>query len=81
MADSTEAELRWLGVSRSLSDAPDRVVPIEPETCSGCHGSLADAASAVSERRQVVDLPPVPVSVKSSGTRVFSSFGVELRAG
>lgn len=50
-------------MSRSLSDAPDRVVPIEPERCSGCHGSLAGAASAVSERRQVVDLPPVPAPV------------------
>lgn len=51
------------GVSRSLSDAPDRVVPIEPGSCSGCHRSLAGAASAVSERRQVVDLPPVPAPV------------------
>lgn len=29
----------------------------------GCRGSLAGAESVVSERRQVVDLPPVPASV------------------
>jgi len=46
-------------VSRSLSDAPGRIVPIEPERCSGCQGPLAGAWSAVAERPQVVDLPPV----------------------
>ena len=51
------------GVSRSLSDAPDRIVPIEPHQCSGCHGSLVGAAAAVAERRQVVDLPPVQAPV------------------
>ena len=51
------------GVSRSLSDNPDHRVPIEPERCTGCQGSLAGAAAAVSERRQVVDLPPVPAPV------------------
>ena len=48
------------GVSRSLSDTPDQVVPIEPVQCSGCSGSLTGAPATVSERRQVVDLPPVP---------------------
>lgn len=51
------------GVSRSLSEAPDRLVPIGPEHCTGCRGSLAGAVSTVSERRQVVDLPPVPAPV------------------
>jgi transposase len=51
------------GVSRSLSDNPDRRVPIEPERCTGCQGSLAGAAATVAERRQVVDLPPVPAPV------------------
>ena len=51
------------GVSRSLSDNPDGRVPIEPERCTGCQSSLAGAASTVSERRQVVDLPPVPAPV------------------
>ena len=48
------------GVSRSLCDTPDRVVPIEPGRCSGCTQSLTGAPATVSERRQVVDLPPVP---------------------
>ena len=51
------------GVSRSLSDTPDRVVPIEPGHCSGCTRSLTGAPATVSERRQVVDLPPVPAPV------------------
>ena len=35
------------GVSRSLSDNPDRVVPVEPGTCSGCSGSLTGAPGTV----------------------------------
>ena len=42
---------------------PDRVVPIEPGRCAGCSGSLAGASAMVVERRQVVDLPPVPAPV------------------
>jgi len=45
------------GVSRSLSDTPDRVVPIEPGHCTGCTRSLTGAPATVAERRQVVDLP------------------------
>jgi transposase len=51
------------GMSRSLSDNPDQVVPIEPRECSQCQASLADAPGAVAERRQVVDLPPTPAPV------------------
>ena len=43
-----------------MSDTPDRVVPIEPGHCTGCTRSLTGAAATVAERRQVVDLPPVP---------------------
>jgi len=50
-------------VSRSLSDTPDRVVRIEPGHCSGCTRSLTGAPPTVAERRQVVDLPPVPAPV------------------
>jgi hypothetical protein len=31
------------GVSRSLSDNPDRIMAIEPDRCGGCQGSLAAA--------------------------------------
>ena len=51
------------GVSRSLSDSPDQVVPVEPQECSGCRASLAGAPATVTGRRQVVDLPPVPAPV------------------
>src|SRR5664279_5703725 len=43
------------GVSGTLSDTPDRVVPIEPGHCTGCTRSLTGEPATVSERRQVVD--------------------------
>ena len=51
------------GVSRSLSDNPDRIVAVAAPYCDGCRGSLTGAPASVSERRQVVDLPPVPAAV------------------
>ena len=48
------------GVSRSLCDTPGQVVVIAPDRCRGCALSLAGAVSTVRDRRQVVDLPPVP---------------------
>jgi transposase len=51
------------GVSRSLSDTPDEIALIEPDTCAGCQGTLAGAAANLRERRQVVDLPQVPAPV------------------
>lgn len=33
-----------------MSDATDRIVPIEPQQCSSCQGSLAGAAAAVADR-------------------------------
>lgn len=47
------------GVSRSLSDHPDRIVHIDPVACADCHGSLTAATARMADRRQVVDLPPV----------------------
>jgi transposase len=46
--------------SRSLIDDPDEIVLIEPERCWGCESSLAGAPVAGHERRQVVDVGPVP---------------------
>jgi transposase len=46
--------------SRSLVDDPDKIVVIEPERCGGCESSLTDAPVAGRERRQVVDVSPVP---------------------
>ncbi len=46
--------------SRSLVEDPDRVVVIEPEHCGGCAQPLADGVVSGRERRQVVDVAPVP---------------------
>jgi transposase len=58
------------GVSRSLSDSPDQVVVITPDRCRGCAVPLAGAGSTVQERRQVVDLPPVPAPFVTEYQRV-----------
>jgi transposase len=46
--------------SRSLIDDPDEIVVLEPECCRGCASSLAEAPVTGRERRQVVDVGPVP---------------------
>lgn len=51
------------GMSRSLSDFPDRVVLIEPSCCWGCGSTLAGGTVVGVDRRQVVDLAPVPPPV------------------
>lgn len=51
------------GMSRSLSGSPDRVVLIEPPTCCGCGSGLTGCTVTGVERRQVVDLAPVPPPV------------------
>ena len=71
------------GVSRSLSDNPDKTIRIDPDTCAGCHGSLAGATPRTVERRQVVDLPPVPAPMVTEyrlGARTCRCCGVETTA-
>lgn len=46
--------------SRSLVDDPNRTVVIEPGRCQQCASPLADAIESGRERRQVVDVRPVP---------------------
>jgi transposase len=46
--------------SRSLIDDPDEIVVLEPECCRECASSLAEAPVVGRERRQVVDVGPVP---------------------
>jgi transposase len=47
-------------VSRSLVEDPDATVVLEPDRCRGCASPLADAVESGRERRQVVDVAPVP---------------------
>src|SRR5450631_1491018 len=71
------------GVSRSLSDNPDKTIRIDPDTCAGCHGSLAGATPRTVERRQVVDLPPVPAPMVTEyrlGARTCRCCGAETTA-
>jgi len=42
---------------------PDHVVKVEPEACSGCHASLADAPASVASSVQVFDVPEIEISV------------------
>ncbi|MGH3922610.1 MAG: DUF6444 domain-containing protein, partial [Pseudonocardiaceae bacterium] len=56
--------------SRSLVEDPDRVVVIEPEHCSGCDASLTEGAESGRERRQVVDVAPVPAPEVTEYQRV-----------
>ncbi|WNV84873.1 IS66 family transposase [Umezawaea sp. Da 62-37] len=56
--------------SRSLVDDPDRTMVIEPGRCRGCASSLVDAAEFGRERRQVVDVRPVPPPVVVEYQRV-----------
>jgi transposase len=47
-------------VSRNLVADPDDTVVIEPDRCQACEASLAGAAEAGRERRQIVDIRPAP---------------------
>ena len=46
--------------SRRLVDDPDQTVEIEPDRCRRCEASLQGAAVGGRERRQVVEVRPVP---------------------
>ena len=71
------------GVSRSLTDHPDKTIRIDPDTCTGCNSSLAGSTPRTVERRQVVDLPPVPAPVITEyclGASTCRCCGVETTA-
>jgi len=51
------------GSTLRMSEHPDRVVVYRPERCDSCGASLAEAPIVATERRQVIDLPPVLVEV------------------
>ncbi len=56
--------------SRSLVADPDRVVVIEPQRCLGCDASLSEGAESGRERRQLVDVAPVPAPEVTEYQRV-----------
>jgi transposase len=51
------------GTTMQLSDHPDKVVRHRPKTCPGCGKSLRKGEVAGTERRQVIDIPPVKAAV------------------
>ena len=51
------------GRTLEFSDNPDHIVVHSPTCCIGCGTSLEAVSAACSERRQVVDLPPLALEV------------------
>src|SRR5207253_1158809 len=47
------------GRTLQMADQPDEVIVHSPAVCAHCQCSLADAPVQHSERRQVLDLPPL----------------------
>jgi len=51
------------GATMQLSDHPDKVVRHRPKSCGGCGKSLRKGEVTDTERRQVIDIPPVKAVV------------------
>jgi len=71
------------GVSRSLSDHPDHIINIDPQTCVGCQNRLTATAARTVDRRQIVDVPPAasPVIIEYRwGTKTCLCCGTETTA-
>lgn len=51
------------GQTLRLVDKPDRIVQHRPSECAGCGASLAEVTPTEVERRQVIDLPTLPLEV------------------
>ena len=47
------------GCTLSLSDTPDQVQVHTPVCCAYCQTDLTDTPASFTERRQVVDMPPI----------------------
>ncbi|GER97942.1 hypothetical protein Acor_00040 [Acrocarpospora corrugata] len=56
-------EMGHPGETLQTVETPDRVKRHEPHACRGCGAGLAGAPEVGVERRQVVDVPPVQVTV------------------
>jgi transposase len=51
------------GQTLRLAQNPDRVIRHSPQRCLDCHATLETSQQISSQRRQVIDLPPVKVEV------------------
>src|SRR5438046_2998647 len=51
------------GHTLELADKPDHTLVHRPSTCQGCGASLAEALVVDTERRQVLELPPLALVV------------------
>ena len=70
--------------SRSLVDDADETLEITPDRCGSCDASLAGAAESGRQRRQVVDVRPVPppkVTEYQRVSKVCSCCGTVTTAG
>lgn len=51
------------GHALALVDTPDRLIVHRPAACAHCGADLGEAGGTLSDRRQVVELPPVRLAV------------------
>lgn len=51
------------GRTLQFADKPDTTVVHRPQVCQGCGGPLSEVAPSATERRQVLDLPPLSLVV------------------
>jgi len=70
------------GATMALSDHPDKVVRHRPKACSCCGKSLRKGEVTDTERRQVIDIPPVKAQVTEHQIlTVKCRCGCETKAG
>jgi transposase len=69
------------GATMQLSDHPDKIVKHRPKRCGGCGKSLRRGEVTGTERRQVIDIPPVKAEVtEHQMLTVTCGCGCETRA-
>jgi transposase len=70
------------GATMQLSDHPDKVVKHRPKRCAACGKTLRRGEVTGTERRQVIDIPPVKAEVtEHQMLAVKCGCGCETRAG